>query len=298
LHLAGTVPALTLSGRLRVDRAEIRIPERLPPSIATLPVVEVNSRTGKVLTAPEKPAGSSAIALSVDVDIPARMFVRGRGLDSEWRGNVHVSGSTAAPQLTGRLQTVRGDFSLLGKRFVLSDSTITFTGEERIDPQLSVTAEHRTAAIAAQAVITGTASAPSIRLTSQPELPQDEVLARVLFGRSVTEMSPTQGLELAEAAATLAGGGGPGILDRVRAATGLDRLDISSRQPSAAGDASGTAVTAGRYVTDGVFVGVEQGFKADSTRPKVEVEITPNLSVESSVGNTSAGVGVNWKWDY
>jgi translocation and assembly module TamB len=298
LHLAGTVPAMTLSGRLRVDRAEIRIPERLPPSIAFLPVVEVNSKTGEVLTAPEKPAASSPIALAVDVEIPARMFVRGRGLESEWRGNVQVGGSTAAPQLTGRLQTVRGDFSLLGKRFVLSDSTITFTGEEKIDPQLSITAEHRTAAIAAQAVITGTASAPSIRLTSQPELPQDEVLARVLFGRSVTQISPAQGLELAQAAATLAGRGGPGVIERVRTATGLDRLDISSRQPSAAGEASGTAVTAGRYVTDRVFVGVEQGFRADSTRPKVEVEITPNLSVESSVGDSSAGVGVNWKWDY
>lgn len=298
LQLKGTPDAATLSGHVRVDRAEVRIPERLPPSIPRLQVIEVNSQTGATLSTPEKREEDSAIALAIDVEIPARTFVRGRGLDSEWRGNVRVTGTTADPQLTGTLETVRGDFSLLGKRFVLGNSRITFTGGETIDPQLAISAEHRTAAIVAQAVITGTPSAPSIKLTSQPELPQDEVLARVLFGRSVTEMTPAQGLELAQAAATLAGGGGPGILDRVRSATGLDRLDVTSATPNANGESSGTAVTAGRYVTDRVFVGVEQGMKSDSTRPKVEVEITPNLSVESSVGNASAGVGVNWKWDY
>lgn len=297
IRLAGTPEAAKLSGRVRIDRAEIRIPERLPPSIPNLPVVEVDSRNGEVLSTPDKAAGG-AIALAVDVDIPGRTFVRGRGLDSEWRGAVQVGGTTAAPQLMGKLETVRGDFSLLGKRFALSDSTITFMGGEKIDPQLAITAQYQTAAILAQAAITGTVSDPSIRLTSQPEMPQDEVLARVLFGRSVTEMTPAQGFELAQAAATLAGKGGPGILDRVRAATGLDRLDISSKEPSASGGPSGTTVTAGEYVSDRVFVGVEQGFKADSTRPKVEVEITPNVTVESSVGSSSAGVGVNWKWDY
>lgn len=298
IRIAGTPQAATVSGHLRVDRAEIRIPERLPPSIPRLPVVEIDSRSGAVLSTPEQGAGSSAIKLAVDVAIPARTFVRGRGLDSEWRGAVHVGGTTAAPQITGKLETVRGDFSLLGKRFTLGDSTITFIGGEKIDPQLGINAQHQTAAILALATITGTVSDPTIKLSSQPEMPQDEVLSRVLFGRSVTEMTPAQGLQLAQAAATLAGGGGPGILDRVRAATGLDRLDISSREPSAAGGPSGTTVTAGEYVSDRVFVGVEQGLKSDSTRPKVEVEITPNVTVESSVGSSSAGLGVNWKWDY
>ncbi|HEX2115019.1 MAG TPA: translocation/assembly module TamB domain-containing protein [Alphaproteobacteria bacterium] len=296
-RFTGTTDAATLSGRLRVDRAEIRIPERLPPTIPRLPVVEIDSRSGEVLSKPDQASGGSAIALALDVEIPARAFVRGRGLDSEWRGAMRVAGTTAKPILTGKLETVRGDFSLLGKRFRLSDSTITFVGGERIDPQLAITAEHRAAAIIAQAVISGTASNPTLKLTSQPQMPDDEVLSRVLFGRSVGEMTPAQGLELAQAAATLAGGG-PGILDRLRTATGLDRLDISSGAPGGAGDPSGTTATAGKYVSDRVFLGVEQGMKSDSTRSKVEVEITPNVTVESSLGSASAGVGVNWKWDY
>jgi translocation and assembly module TamB len=298
MHLAGTPAAGKLSGRARIDRAEIRIPERLPPSIPRLPVVEIDGRSGEVLSKPEPPKSSAPIALDLNVDIPARAFVRGRGLDSEWRGDVRIAGTSDAPQVTGKLETVRGDLSLLGKRFTLSDSTITFIGGERIDPQLAITAEHRAAEIVAQAVIGGTASDPSIKLTSQPEMPQDEVLSRVLFGRSAGEMTAAQGLQLAQAAASLAGGG-PGILDRVRSATGLDRLDISSNGSGApGGGASGTTATAGKYVSDRVFVGVEKGTTSETTRSKVEVEILPNVSVESSYGASSAGVGVNWKWDY
>ena len=296
IKFAGTSETAKLSGHVRIDRAEIRVPDRLPPSIPHLQVVEVDSRTGEVLSKPEQTASSaSMIALAVDVEIPARTFVRGRGLDSEWRGALHVGGTTSTPVITGKLETVRGNFSLLGKRFVLTDSAITFIGGERIDPQLGITAEYKSAGIVAQTVIGGTASDPSIKLTSQPEMPQDEILARVLFGRSVGEMTPGQGLELAQAAASLASGG-PGLLDRFRMATGLDRLDISST-PGASGTAETTA-TAGKYISDGVFVGVEQGTKQETTRSKVEVEVMPNVTVDTSLGAGAAGVGVNWKWDY
>jgi translocation and assembly module TamB len=299
LKFAGPLTAATLSGHVRMSRAEIRIPDKLPPSIVRLDVVEIDSRDGGSPSKPEQAAAEdSAIRLDLDLDVPARAFVRGRGLDSEWKGKAHIAGTVDKPAVTGRLETVRGDFSFLAKRFVLANSTIDFVGGDNIDPTLNIVAEHKSSTIVAQVIITGTSSDPSIRLTSQPEMPQDEILSQVLFGRGAGEITPMQGLELAQAAATLAGRGGPGIMDRVRNMTGLDRLDISSGETSASGT-SGTKLSAGEYVSDKVFVGVEQGATSDSARTKVEVEVLPNVTVESSVGaNSSAGVGVNWKWDY
>jgi translocation and assembly module TamB len=249
------------------------------------------------LVKPETENSESVIGLDLNLEIPARAFVRGRGLDSEWRGNAHVGGTAANPAITGTLESVRGGFSFLGKRFVLADSSITFDGAAEIEPLLHIVAEHRSSTIVAQAIISGPSSSPSIRLTSQPELPQDEVLSHVLFGRGVGTITPIQGLKLAEAAATLAGRGGPGIMERARALTGLDRLDISSGETSAAG--AGTRLTAGEYVSESVFVGVEQGTTTQSTRTRVEVQVLPNVTVESSVGaHSAAGVGVNWQWDF
>ncbi len=299
LRLSGTLAAAILAGQIRMNRAEIRIPEKLPPNIARLDVVEIDSRRGETLSKPKTADGEAVIRLDLQLDVPARAFVRGRGLDSEWKGNAHVAGTIAKPAITGKLESVRGDFSFLSKRFVLAQSAIDFVGGDEIDPTLNIVAEHKSSTIVAQAVITGPSSDPTIKLTSQPELPQDEILSHVLFGRGAGEITPMQGLELAQAAATLAGrGGGPGIMDRVRNVTGLDRLDISSGETAASG-ASGTKLEAGEYVSDKVFVGIEQGAAAQSTRTKVEVEVLPNVTVESSVGaNSGAGVGVNWKWDY
>jgi translocation and assembly module TamB len=299
LRVSGTLAAAVLSGQIRMNRAEIRIPEKLPPNIARLDVVEVDSRRGETPSKPEKVDGEAVTRLDLHLDVPARAFVRGRGLDSEWKGNAHVTGTIAKPAITGKLESVRGEFSFLSKRFVLAQSAIDFVGGDEIDPTLNIVAEHKSSTIVAQAMITGPSSDPTIKLTSQPELPQDEILSHVLFGRGAGEITPMQGLELAQAAATLAGrGGGPGIMDRVRNITGLDRLDISSGGTTASG-ASGAKLEAGEYVSDKVFVGIEQGAAAQSTRTKVEVEVLPNVTVESSVGaNSGAGVGVNWKWDY
>jgi translocation and assembly module TamB len=157
--------------------------------------------------------------------------------------------------------------------------------------------------------IGGTASAPTLKLGSVPEMPQDEVLARPLRqdGRSD---HPGAGLQIAAAAASLAGGRRR-ALDKVRGALGLDRFDFGSGTTAnnAAGNASsnaatqgalgGATVTAGKYIAEGVYVGVDQGASTRASRGKVEIEIAPNISVETDVGMTGGnGLGLNWKHDY
>jgi translocation and assembly module TamB len=154
--------------------------------------------------------------------------------------------------------------------------------------------------------VRGRASRPEIALSSQPTLPQDEILARILFGKSASNLSSLEAAQLAVAAAELsAGGGGPGLLDRLRSFVGVDVLRVGSAETAgtgADGDAEGgttPTVEAGKYVTDDVFVGVEQGATADSSKVTVEVEVTDNIAVESDVGATGSGnLGIKFQWDY
>jgi translocation and assembly module TamB len=313
IRISGPVTALRIASRLRVDQGELRPPDRLPPSVVDLDVIEINSTTApqpapreeKSVQEPALPA-----TLDVTVEIPGQVFVRGRGLDSEWRGKLAVSGTTAAPIVIGSLEVVRGDFSLLGKDFKLTTGTIRFDGGPKIDPALDIVAEAATSDITGRVTIAGTATAPTLKLSSVPELPQDEVLARILFGKSVGQITAAQGLQLAAAATSLAGGGA-GLLDKVRSALGLDRFDFGSGTTAnnAAGNASsnpasqsglgGATVSAGKYVAEGVYVGVDQGASTGSSRGKVEIEIAPHLSVETNMGaNGGNGLGLNWKMDY
>ena len=339
LRLSGDDIAPQLAARLRVEGAELRVPNRLPQNARPIPVTIINSANGQVIATPEAkaaPAPSLAVRLDVVVEIPGQVFVRGRGLDSEWRGRIAASGTSAAPRLEGKLEIVRGTFDFLGKTAQLSRGTITFLGGNRIDPDINIEARIPSTSITGIVQITGTATQPSIKLSSQPELPQDEILARVLFGSSISQLSPAEAVSIAQGAAALAGGGDPGVLDRFRSGLGLDRLTLGGANSSAnspfnslnapqgttpagipsafptagvgsapvgsSGSASsptGTAVSAGKYVASGVYVGVTQGLGAGSSSVDVQIDVTRHITVDTTTGQeTGTGIGLNWKLDY
>jgi translocation and assembly module TamB len=298
LKLLGTLETMGVSGKLKVRHAELYIPDRLPASVVSLDVTEVGGRDKG--EAP-KAAPVAQVSLQIALDTPGQLFVRGHGVNSEWRGHIDIGGTTAGPVLAGQLSVNNGTIDLLGQNFNIDRGTIGFDGGKAIDPVLNVQASATASSVTAQINVTGTATSPKLALSSTPALPQDEILSRVLFGSNVGSLTPSQGLQLAAAAAQLAQGG-PGIMDRVRSKIGLDRLDLTgggSNPNGTQGADKGTTVSGGKYIANGVFVGVAQGLGSNSSQAKVEVEITPNISVNSTFGTASgSGFGAKYSVDY
>jgi translocation and assembly module TamB len=298
LKLAGTLKAMGVTGKLGVRNAELYIPDRLPAGVVALDVIEIG---GSDKGAGPKVEPVAPVDLRIALDAPGKIFVRGHGVTSEWRGHVDIGGSTAAPSLAGQLIVNNGSIGLLGQNFTIDRGSIGFAGGTTIDPLLNIQASAAAASVTALVNVTGTARAPKVALTSTPVMPQDEILARLLFGANVGSLTPSQGLQLAAAAATLAQGG-PGIMDRVRSSIGLDRLDLSAGGANAKGTqgvAKGTTVSGGKYIANGVYVGVSQGLGTNSSQAKVEVEVTPNISVNSTFGTASgSGFGLKYSIDY
>ncbi len=310
VSIAGSLTSPKVTAPLTVNRADINLPDSLPPNVVVLKVVETNSKAGK--QRPPTPANQPPTlpaTLDIKIDMPGNIFVRGHGLDSEWRGKLAITGTSAAPVIAGSLEQVKGSVDLLGKTFNLTRGAITFDGSPKLDPVLDIVAEASTADITAQVNIGGFASAPTITLTSTPVVPQDEILSRVLFNRGVGQLSAGEGLQLAAAASTLAGGG-PGVLDRLRGGLGLDWFKLgsgptgpasSTLNPRAAssGATSGTALSAGKYVAPGVSVGVSQGLSPPTSKVTVEIELRPHLTVQGEAGQSgSTGIGLNYNYDY
>ncbi len=300
IDVTGHVSDLKVEGQITSDLIEINIGGALPPSIVDLPVEERN-RPGATESEEAKDTASeetahSQVALNLALSLPRRVFIRGRGLDSEWAGQFKVKGTAESPVIEGDLSPVRGDFSFAGKSFKLQKGKVSLAGGEEVDPDLDLSAAYELDDFKAVVAITGTASRPEIGFSSEPELPQDEILARILFGKSTGQLSPVEALQLAEAVASVSGqlGSGEGVLGLVRKTIGVDVLSAGTNEQSGE-----VEVRAGKYVADDVFVGVTQGADPTSTKVTVEVEVTPNISVESDVGQDASGrVGVFWKWDY
>lgn len=298
LRLVGNAKEeVSLTGTVTVPRSEIRIPDRLPASVQEIAFVEVNAppeRAREIEAEKAPPAKTIGVNLEISIEIPQQMAIRGRGLDAEMQGSLKVVGTADLPIVTGDVSMRRGSFDLVGRRLDFNRGRVEFDGGEKIDPILDFEAKAKAENYDVTVAVGGRASFPRIALSSTPALPEDEVLSRLLFGKASGSLSAFEALQLAQAAAELAGiDTGVGMLDAVRGATGLDRLSVDAGDGTA-----GPSLSAGRYVSDRVYVGVKQGAGANSGAAQVEVEVTPNIKLETELGADSSKAGINWEWDY
>ncbi|WP_424812952.1 translocation/assembly module TamB domain-containing protein [Roseococcus sp. YIM B11640] len=291
----------SLSGRIDIRRAELRIPENLGGSVPSLGQVrEVGPfPPGRSPPAPPRPARAAPpsvpMALNLTISAPRAVFLRGRGIEAELAGDITIGGTVAAPVPSGGLRMRRGSFDLAGRQLNFTRGNIGFDAGTFM-PTLDFLATARARTHTINVTVTGTPAAPELKVTSDPELPQDDALARLFFDRETSNLSPFQLATIAQAVAQLAGVGpsGPGVLDRLRSAAGLDRLGVGSDS------SGGAAVEAGRYVAPGVYVGVRQGTSGGTPGVGVQVELTPSirLDAETATGPGGDRVGVTWQFEY
>lgn len=302
LTLTGPVATRpALAGTVTIRRMDITLPNRLPHTVTPIPVQHVNeppeiaARLAREAAAQERSGGGGIVAaLDLTVTTTNRIFVRGQGVDAQLGGQVTVRGTTAVPIVIGAFELQRGEIQVLTQRLELTRGRVSFSGGDRIDPLLDFVAQTRTSSVTAQVAVTGTASQPVFTFSSSPELPQDEVLSRILFDKATGSLSPGEAIQLAQAAAQLAGltGGSGGLVDGIRQKLGLDVLQLTS-----SGD--DPAIGVGRYINDNIYVGVTQGVKPDSSRVTVDIDLTRNIKARGAVGaDGSSSVGVNIEWDY
>jgi translocation and assembly module TamB len=231
--------------------------------------------------------------LDLTISTRGRVFLRGRGIDAEVEGTIGLGGNLRTPQVRGGFELRRGTFTVAGQTLDFTSGKVTFDGmsiQNRIDPALDLAAQTISGGITATLAVTGYASAPRIELSSVPQLPQDEILARIFFRRSTTQLTPVQLVQLAQTALSLASG--DTRFDPLRSlerGLGLSRLTIGSRE--AAGQATPeTTIEAGTYVLRNVYVGARQSL-GSGTQAEVQINLTDKLKLLGTV-NTGANANV------
>ena len=295
----GSLKRATLSGPFTIESAEIQIPRRLPTKLTGIDVIEIYGKESGVQpdqTIVDKNAEKGGnLFLDLSLRIPGRALVRGQGLESEWQGDLTVRGKASRPELTGSLSLVRGRFDLLSKRFDLTRGFISFSGSTPPAPLLDITGEARAKDLLARLQVSGPIQSLEIKLTSEPPYPADEIFARLLFGRSLRQITPVQAVQLADALNTLRGTEGLDLLGRTRRLLGVDELTLGETKEKE----EKPSLKVGKYVSETVYLKVESGISPETGKASLEWQVTPNITVETEVGvNASAGVGVNWRWDY
>ena len=277
-----------LSGTLAVNDARFNIDSFSSRAIRTLNV----RWTSDVRRAPADPVLDKPIRLGLKVAAPRGVFIRGRGLDSDWGVSLDVSGKPDDIRLNGRATLFRGSLELARQPFEFESGTITFDGPIS-SARMAVSARREVNGFSVRADVGGAPSRPSVSLSSSPSLPEDEILSRMLFGRSSFDLSAIEAAELAASIARLAGQDtGIDPVGAIQAGLGVDRLRLGI---TSEGNAQ---VGVGQYLSPDVYLEATS-HGPDGSSVEVEWQPEPQISISSTSRSTGdSRVSVRWKRDY
>ncbi len=289
-----------ISGIVRIVSMDVTVPERLPATIRPIegtkhvnppPIVKARLAQIARIRASAGRAPPFDATLNLTIEAPNRIFVRGRGIDAELGGDLQLTGTLANPVAIGAFDLRRGRLSVAGTRLDFTRGRLTFAGD--LTPELDFLAETRAGDVTARIGVTGSAREPQFAFTSDPDLPQDEVLSRLLFAKASGGLSPTQALQLAQVAAQFSGGGEDGVFESLRRSLGVEGLDISL------GAEGGPTVGISRAISDRISVGVKAGASTEQSGVPVDIDVTRRIRVQGEVGasgDTAVGVGAEWEY--
>ncbi|MFN2566160.1 MAG: translocation/assembly module TamB domain-containing protein [Gemmatimonadaceae bacterium] len=236
----------------------------------------------------------SNLRMDIDVDVNRSTWVRSRDFNIEMftEAPLHISRRGDQFALTGIVQTDRGEYEFMSKRFEVRRGAATFIGSPELNPTLQLAAEYEVRlparpALNIRVLVGGTLQRPRVTLESdaQPPIAQTDLLSFLAFG------TESQSLLAIAGSALTAGGSGSGAqtlsgvgniaarrlaavalgvaIDEAEGEAGRDLgVDVINIRPADIPDFKGSAWTefvlsteleAGKYVNPNTFVAFEGG---------------------------------------
>lgn len=277
-----------LSGALTIDAARFNFDNYSDETIRTLNVRwdtdDENTTRPRLLSKP--------IRLGFSVDARSGVLIKGRGLDTNWGVDLDVTGQPDSLLVNGKATLVRGYLELARRPFEFETGQIDFDGPLSA-ATLAISATRDVDNFAVRADVGGTPTKPTIELSSTPSLPDDEILSRMLFGRSAVDLSALEAAELASSIARLSGRNtGLDPIGAIQSGLGVDRLRFGVDK------VGNPELGVGQYLAPDVYLEVTtQGAAGNSV--EVEWQPQPQVSVTSETSSTGdSRVSVRWKKDY
>jgi translocation and assembly module TamB len=330
LQVTGPFDRVVISGDARTRRGVIYVAEARDKSVVHLDDPDMlDTLEGRLLAAAEEVLDTpSPLLANLEVDVDLRIepdtWVRSTDYNVEIYtpaelGPLHVRLDQRAGRLTleGTVNSDRGDYSFMGRRFQVRRGGATFVGASTPDPLLQVSAEHEVdmpgrEAFSIRVLLGGTLLNPSLTVESdaRPPIEQTDIFTYIALGHSAGALLGQQGSSLGGQGAPSGelGGNVAGLATTQMAALaanmmidqfesemarelGLDVLHIApANLPSELFSGRfqdlfrGTEVEAGRYIGPRLFAGL---------RTRLTTETRPGATLEYSTP-----AGFRWTTNY
>jgi len=158
-------------------------------------------------------------------------------------------GTFDRPILLGRIETLGGELMVQSRKLTVTAGSVDFVNLQRTEPKFSLSADTEVKTVLEtykiEMTLSGTPTQIDMKLTSDPPLPETDVLSLLALGKTTAELSGSkEGIHTSEATAlaidTLLGG-------KIQQTIGVDRFEIGPYQGRSA-SGSETRVTVEKKV--------------------------------------------------
>lgn len=294
IQIEGDKHKAKATGKIDLGPLDIKIPEKFSHDIPTLNITKVITEEDKIKYI--KAYKPYDFTLDLIINTLNKVYVRGWGINTLLNGNLHITGPISDPYVKGTLRSARGTYKEFGRTLNVTEGILTFDGSVPPSPFLRIVGTVKESNTKIRLILSGPIIYPDINIEAIPSMSEEDALSLLLFGKNPENISAFQGLQLADSLYRLSGKGGSfDPLGTSRKLLGVDDISFKSDKD----DPTKTLIGVGKYLTDKVYVEIQQGTSATGVKTTVEVELTPKISVESTKEEKGGSTfGVNWRLDY
>ena len=294
---------LAFDGKFKVDEGLIDFTRSDAPSLSSdVEVVraggvaspaEAAAAANSVAAAPPAPGAlKRGVALDVRVALGDALRIRGRGLDTGLKGELHITSPGGRMAVNGSVSAVDGTFAAYGQKLVIDRGVVVFNGPVE-NPWLDIEATRPNLDIRVGVAVSGSTSNPRVRLFSEPDMSDIDKLSWLVLGRANDGLGGTEAALLQSAALALLAGEGGGPTNGITRALGLDEL--SFRQSD--GEVRDTVITLGRQLSKRWYVGYEHGLNAATGSFQLIYRVARQFTLRAQSGaDNSLDVIWTWRW--
>ncbi len=211
----------------------------------------------------------------------------GFGLAVRLAGNLDVEQTTGRPLLTyGEVAIVEGLYAIYGQELRVENGKLIFFGN-MLNPALDIRAFRiirQSSAPGAQEMIAGvqingTLTNMESQLFSTPALPESEVLAMLITGKSFQNIDGEDGDTMLATIANLGIDRGQGLTDTVRGKLGLDTMEVSGGS-----NLTDSSLGLGKFITPSLFMRYNIGLFDRQSNLSVDYFLTEKVRLEVRTG--------------
>ncbi|MCG8426703.1 MAG: translocation/assembly module TamB domain-containing protein, partial [Chromatiales bacterium] len=266
---------LQARGSVEIPKLDIKIKEIPAGSVA---VSDDEIIVNQPQSEPDTPPLS--VDANIDLKLGEAVSFQGFGMKTRIRGELALTSTEGKNSGHGELSLHEGRYKAYGQDLTMERGKFIFTGPLE-NPGIDLKATRRSIDDTVTAIlnINGTLRSPTITISSDPLLPEEQALSYLVSGRSLQEEGPAKSALLRQAALSKGLEKSQALLDGIASGIGVDSLNIQEGSTL-----EESAVVLGKYLSPDLYISYGVGLFDSTTAFKLRYRLTKRLSVEAASG--------------